>query len=210
MNLQVNLIRSQELRSASMVSLKSLAWIAGAIIPLVLLLWIGWTYMGYLEIRSVRDMREQERIQAEPLQKQAVAQMNRLNSQKALYNELMGWHRSRIPWNILLEEACGHVPASMQWRTLQMRTQMTVASNGLLARESVASLIGRSKGMDAEEQVEAMRRTWETAPPMTQWVAQASVAAFREDETPGAAKEDRHFQIEIQFRPGRFHATAGK
>ncbi len=210
MNLQVNLIRPQELRSASLVSLKSLGLIAGIIVPLVLLLCIGWAYMGSLEARSVLKMREQERIQAEPQQKEAVSLAKHLSKQKARYDELMGWNRSRIPWNNLLEDVRPHIPDSMQWRTLQMRTRMTVASNGVLSRESSATLIGRCKGMDAEAQVETLRRAWETEPSMTQWVAQATVTSFREDDTPGAAKEDRHFQIDVKFRPGRFHAITGK
>ncbi len=210
MNLQVNLIRPAEMRSASLVSLKSLGLIAGIVLPVIVLLFIGWTYMGYLEVRSVLSLREQERLRTEPLQKEALALAKELAAQKSLRDELMGWHRSRIPWNAVLDGAREQVPDSMQWRTLQMRTQLAVSSNGVLTRESTAMLIGRCKGPRADDQVEAFRMSWEILPAMTQWVARARVTSFREDDAPDAAKEDRHFQIDVAMRSGRFHETAGK
>ena len=208
MNVQVNLIRAPELRSASMVSLKSLGWIAVIILPLVLLLCLGWVYMGYAEARSKLRLLEEEKERTAPQRREVRTLNQTLSGQQGIYNEVMGWHHSRVPWHEMLDVLRPHVPETMQWRSLQMRQQMSVAKDGNLLREPVVVLSGRCQGPEAEAQVEMLRRAWSEVGPLARRVEQATVTAYREDETPGAAKEDRVFQIEVKFRPGRFHAPA--
>ena len=71
MNIQVNLIRPSEQRSANVVSLKSMGFIAAIIAPLVILLCVAWAYMGYLEARSALRLLEEESLQSERPQKEA-------------------------------------------------------------------------------------------------------------------------------------------
>lgn len=210
MNIQINLIRPSEQRSANVVSLKSLGFIAAIIGPLVVLLCLAWAYMGYLEVRSALKLLEEERLQSERPQKEAKALKKNLDIQQGLYNEVMGWSRSRLPWNEVLDEMKAPVPEAMQWRSLQMHQQLLIDKDGQLTREHVISLIGFCRGPNADVRVEALRRAWAAEAPMTQWIAQAQVTSYKEDDSPNAGKDDRLFQIEAKCHPRRFHAPAGK
>ena len=210
MNINVNLIRPSEQRSASLVSLKSLGLMAAILLPLILALFIGWTYMGYLEVRSALKPLEQEQEKSERQKNEALALIKLLRTQKALCDEVVGFHDSRVPWHVVLDNMIPLVPETMQWVDLKMRMEMQIDKDGQVLREHLLMLSGRCKGPNADEQVESFRRGWVSGSVMTQWVAKAEVAAFREDDAPEAAKEDRKFQIDIKFRPGRFHAPTGK
>lgn len=210
MNIQVNLIRLSEQRSASLVSLKSMGLIAAIVVPLIAVLGLGWIYMGFLEARGALKLLEQEQEQTAQARREALALGETLRVQREILDEVLGWHRSRVPWHEVLDGILPHVPATMQWRSLQMLQETAVAKDGQLERAHAVALIGRCQGPGAEQQVEALRRAWVSEPPMGPWVEQATVAAFAEDEAPDAAREDRQFQIDVKFRPGRFHAPAGK
>ncbi len=210
MNINVNLIRPSEQRSASLVSLKSLGLMAAILLPLILVLFIGWTYMGYLEVRSALKPLEHEQEKSERQKNEAMALIKQLRTQKALCEEVMGFHDSRVPWNVVLDTMIQPVPETMQWVDLKMRMEMQVAKDGQISRDHVLMLSGRCKGPNADQQVETFRRAWVSGSVMTQWVAKAEVVAFREDDGQDAAKDDRKFQIDVKFHPGRFHAPTGK
>lgn len=210
MNVQVNLIRPSELRSASMVSGKSLVLIGGIVVPVVLLLWVAWTYLGSAEASSALRLLEQEKERIAPQQRTATAMRRTLDAQRALRDEATGWGRSRVAWHEVLASAAERVPPTMQWRSLQVRQQLVLDAKDQPVRDFLLTLQGRCQGPGAEAQVEAMRRAWEAEPPLAGRVARATVASYREDDGPGAAKEDRLFQIDVQFNPGAFHAAAGK
>ena len=210
MNVQVNLIRPNELRSASMVSLKSLGLIAAIVVPLVMVLGMGWNYMGYLEVRSALRNLEEQSTQSERQKKDVQVVSKNLAFQTKLHDEVMGWGQSRVAWGEMLGGMQGRVPDTMQWRSLQMIMQTLVMKDGQLVREHTLAVNGRCQGPGADQQVEALRHAWATEEPMAKWVARADVALFGEDDTPGASKEDRIFQIEVKCHPGEFHASAGQ
>ena len=210
MNIQVNLIRPSEQRSASLVSLKSLGLMAAILVPLILLLFIGWTYMGYLEVRSALKPLEQEQEKSERQKNEAMALNKLLRAQKTLCDEVMGFHDSRVTWHIVLDQMIPQVPETMQWVDLIMKLEMLADKDGKIIRNHLLMLSGRCKGPNADEQVETFRQAWISGSVMTQWVETAEVVAFREDEAPEASKEDRKFQIDVKFHPGRFHAPTGK
>lgn len=210
MNLLVNLIRPSEKRSASLVSLKSLALIAAIIAPIVLLLCVAWAYLGYVEARSALVLFAAEWEEAEGQRDTARELRKELDRRNALQEEVSGWHDARIPWHLVLDHMQDHVPPTMQWRVLQLRTEWGLGTGNIPEMTALATLSGRCEGSDAERQVEALRRAWAAKPFMAQWTDRAVVTAFREDDTAGARREDRLFQLEITFHPRSFHATAGR
>lgn len=210
MNIQVNLIRPSEQRSASAVSLKFLAQIAAIVAPASLLLYIGLAYLGYRDAQSGLRLLEQEKEQSIGQLVTAQRLAKALGVQQALHGEVLGWGRSRVPWHEVFDGILPNVPDTMQWRSLQMRVSMECAKDRKLRRDHLVTLVGRCQGPDAEGQVEALRRAWMEGSSLTQWVEQAEVVSFKEDDAPEAAKEDRRFQIDVKFRPGRFDAPAGR
>jgi Tfp pilus assembly protein PilN len=209
-NLQVNLIRPQELRSASLVSPKSMAVIGSIVVPLALVLWLAWVFMGNLELKSELESMEQEKAGVMPQQKAARELKKRADAQAALYNEVMGWSRSRMEWSGLIDSIRARVPAQMQWQSLQMRQGFELDGKGNPFRACQILLSGRCAGPDADVHVEAMRRAWAVDPSASNRVTSADVTSYREDSSPTAGPDDRIFQIEVRFAPGRFDEAARK
>lgn len=205
---RINLIRPAEQRSASLVSLKSIGFIALIIVPLVLLLLLGWTYMRFTEARSELLLVEQEWEQTEHRQAAVLALQQQLQTVQNYENDLMGWGHSRIPWSEILPAIQKAVPATLQWRSWQMQKRIQRGAEAGLQRYYRVTLGGRSLGLEAESQVEVMRSAWETLAPMADWVEEAEVTVFEDDTTSGAAPEDRIFEIEVRFIPRNFNATA--
>ncbi len=204
----INLIRPAEQRSASLVSLRSIGLIALIIVPLTLLLMLGWAYMRYAEAQSALRLVEQDWARTEERQAEVVVLQQQLTTVQRYENDLMGWGRSRLPWHIIMGAMQEHVPETLQWRSWQMQTRFNRDSNEGLQRIYRVTLSGRSLGPQAESQVEVMRAAWEAHSPPANCVEQATVTVFEDDPTPGAAIEDRVFEIDVRFTPRNFHATA--
>lgn len=210
MSLQVNLIQEAERRSASLVRLKSIGLIAAAVAVTVLTASLAWKYLGYLEVRRALKQLEPQRVEFEQRRKETEALQQTLDIHKGYADEILGWSHSRLPWDEILAGIRKHVPDTMQWRTLQLRMQLAVGKDGHYAREHAVTLNGRHQGPNAEARVESFRRAWGTEAPMSNWTDKAVVASFTDDNTPGAAGQDRLFQIEVTFKPRSFRAPAGQ
>ncbi len=190
-----------------MVSLKSVGLMVAMFVPVVLLLILGWAYLKLHEARSELLLAEREWEHTELRQAGAVRLQQQLATVRSYEKELTGWGRSRVPWHIVLGAPPPQVPTNMQWRTLQMQQRFERDPDARLLRLHRLTIGGRSLGAQADAQVEIMRTVWENTPPLPQWVERAVVTVFEDDTTPGAAPEDRVFEIDIRFKPGRFHAA---
>ena len=208
--LRINFIRAFEQRSGSMVSLKSLVWIGVLVLPLIIAVVLGIAYVRYTEARSALRLTESDWERTRRQQEEALALRQQLDALRSYDDELMGWGRSRLPWHLILGNIQPHVPPEMQWRQLQMQQRLVRHAETGLTREHRLSISGRSLGPESEAQVELMRGAWTGFPPMSNWVERSVVTVFDDDATPGARREDRMFEITVQFHPGRFHAPAGR
>ncbi len=210
MNLQVNLILDSERRSASFVRFKTLGLTASVTVAVLLGISLLWKYVGYLEVARELERLEPQRAQFEQRQKETESLRKVLDVYRGYANEIMGWHYSRLPWSEILAGLQGQVPPTVQFRTLQMRTQLLIGKDGFFVRDHTVTLNGRHQGLSAETFVEAVRRAWTTQAPMSMWVEEAAVSSFGDDDTPGASLQDRLFQIEVKFHPRSSRAPAGQ
>lgn len=210
MNLLINFIQPQEIRSASMVSVKSLLQIGAVMIPLALIIFFALTYFSYAEHKSTLNLLEGTWAIKEAQLKRAQDLNKNLAAQKRALQEVEGWRLSRTAWPDLLEQLRAEVPPTIQIKVLQARQAFEVPDAGGPLRTLRLILNGRCAGPDAEERVEFLRSRMVSKSAPWDSVQEARVAGFREDEEPGAGPDDRTFQIEMNFIPRSLHAASAK
>ncbi len=210
MNLQVNFIRPAEIRSPSLVSIRSLILIAVMIAPLVLVLLIAYTYVTYLEQQSALKLVEGRWESAQRKKTRAAELVSKLNSLNRSQEELSGWRRSRLPCAEALLGLQQQVPPTIQLKNMNLRQTLEFATPANVQRHLKLILNGRCQGPDAEAKVEEFRRALTERPPFGPLVQSALVAGFREDTEAGAGELDRVFQVEVVFKPRSFREAAGK
>lgn len=210
MNIQVNLLKSGEVRSASMVSVKTYILIASLVIPLVFVFMLGMAWMRYSDRASTLAVLEHQWEDAQRNQRVAAGLQREVQEIRAIHQAVYGWHTSRGPWDEFLPALQEVVPEEIQLLTLQMRSSPEPAPGGELIQSFRVTLSGRCVGPDADERVEMLRYALTSMYPFDEWTDRARVTAFAEDTAPGAGPLDRVFQIEVIFQPRSFDEVAGK
>lgn len=210
MNLSINFIQPQEIRSASMVSVKSMIQIGTVMIPLVLVLFFASTYFSYAEHKSSLNLLEGTwSIKEKQLKRAQALNKNLLERRRAL-EEIEGWRISRMPWPDILSQLRVEVPPTIQLKVLQARQNFEAPASGPPQRTVRVTLNGRCIGPDAENRVDRLRADLLTQSRLGAFVQDARVAGFREDDESGAGPDDRTFQIQLNFIPRSFHAASTK
>ncbi len=207
MNLQINFIQPAELRSASIVSLKSLVKIASVMLPLIVIILIVLAYVGYAEQKSSLGLLEDTWKSTEARQQRAQALGLQLEERKSALEELKGWSQSRPDWYAMMGTLSSVVPPVVQLKVLQARQALEVGEDGYPQRTLRIVMNGRCEGPDAEDVVEMFRRSIAVDSQMSDAIRAAQVAAFREDTETGSTPDDRTFQVEVDFIPRSIHAT---
>lgn len=210
MNLSANFIQPAEIRSASMVSIKSMLQMSLLLIPLVMAVVIAHAYVTYAEQKSTQELLEGTWANMEGRKNRVADLTADFKTLNAAMTEVAGWERSRLAWHELLDGIQRQVPATIQLKALQVRQTLGVSDKGIIERSYRMTLGGRCQGPMADARVEEMRRAFNQENPMGPLVKSALVTGFREDTEPGANEQDRAFQIEIDFNPRGFREAPAK
>lgn len=210
MNVLLNFIKPTELRSASMVSVKSALQIGAFMAPAIIILMIVLAYVGYAEQKSSLALLEGGWASTEVQLKKATQASRELKTRKNALDELRNWQESRIPWPGVLNDLRKQVPPEIQLTVMQARQAFEVTTNGIPQRSVRVLLNGRCEGPEAENRVEALRTSLASDGLLGDLVARARVTSFQEDADPASSTDDRVFQIELDFAPRRIHATAAE
>jgi hypothetical protein len=210
MNLQVNLIHKSEQRSGSVVSLKSLVRIGGVVIPIVILLAIGMSFVKFMVLQSELKILEDEWLDAEPKKAEALSLADQLRDNRNLFEELQGWRESHLDWHVHLAKIQSLVPPTMQLRSLAVNQVIQLLETAVPARVFTAKIAGRCQGRNAESDIEFFKRQVERVPPLVDDIATVIVTGYGEDRSEGAGEFDRVFQIDCNYRPRSFDETAGR
>ena len=210
MNLQVNLIRATERRSASLVSLKAVGMIVAIVLPLIFVLLYMAMYFQLAEARSELVMLESEWGRTGPRVQEADDLITRYDELMVYSEAVQGWNRSRLPWGAYLDALQRQVPERIQLRSMLMSQVLAREGDGPLERRHVVVITGRCQGPGADELVEAFRAAFTSTAPLEQWVKRAAIVSFGEDRTPGTAADHYLFELELEFHPGSFDAVAAE
>lgn len=210
MNLQLNFIQPAEIRSASVVIVKSLLKIAALVAPVMMLLFLGNAYISYAEQKSKLELVEGNWTRTEIRLNRAQELTQKLQARRAAEQEISGWAQSRIDWPAVLAALRRDVPPTVQLKVMQARQALEVAPEGHARRSLRVILNGRGAGPNAEGRVEQLRQGIGNQPPLNKLIREARVTGFSEDAEAGAGPDDRSFQIEVDFIPRKIHATAAE
>jgi hypothetical protein len=209
-NLNTNFLYPEEMRSASMVSLKSLLQISAGIIPLIIIILIAHAHIKLEEVRSALELEKNQWSNVEVRKEKAEKMSAELRTVTASATELNGWRRSRIDWNPLFEGLRRHVPPTIQLKVMTARHSIELDAKNQLQRVSKVILNGRCAGPDADAKVQNFRKVLGEQEPFAALARSVIVSGLVEDLEPGSREGDRVFQIEIDFQPRLFHETSGK
>ncbi len=210
MNLQVNFITPEEIRSASVVSPKSLLQITAIIVPLAIALLFASAYFNYAEQNSKRELIEGTWASTEKSLIRAQELTQKVQDYQRARTEVEGWQQSIYAWPAFLADIRELIPPTIQLQAMRARQSLEVSTDGQPQRSLQIIMSGRAKGPDAEGRVESVRLGLATRPTLTAWVKEAKVTGFREDTDVDAEPDDRSFQIEVNFFPRRLNAVAAR
>lgn len=210
MNLNVNFIQPAEVRSASMVSIKSILTMIAIFVPLILILLISYAYISYAEQRSAQELAQGIWEKTEKRKNRSVELAGELKALQASLAELQGWQRTRIDWNEALLAIQQHVPTSAQLKVMRMEEKLEIDAKFQVQRIIKATLNGRCEGPEANAKVEAFRQALSDQPPFRDAIKSIEIMGFQEDTEAGADESDRVFQIEIVFNPRLLNEAPAK
>lgn len=210
MNLQVNFIAPSEIRSASVVSAKSLLQITAIIVPLAIALLFASAYFSYAEQNSKRELIEGTWTSTERTLTRAQELTQKLQDHQRALAEVEGWEQSLYTWPAFLADFRELIPPAIQVQAMRARQNLEASADGQPQRSLQIIMSGRAKGPDAEGRVESVRLGLATRPTLAAWVKEAKVTGFREDTDVDAEPDDRSFQIEVNFFPRRLNAVAAR
>lgn len=210
MNLTNNVIQPDEIRSASLVSIKTLAKVTALIIPVILALFLVRAYLIYVEQRSTLHLLESTWSATDVKKKRVTELATTFKATSTSLAEVEGWQRSRVAWHEVLEGLQQQMLPAIQLKTLQARQSLNTGSDGKIERQIKVTLNGRCQGPDADARVQATRGGLSRNSLLGPQIKSVEVTGFREDTEPGAGELDRAFQIDIVFNPRSFREIAAK
>lgn len=210
MNLSTNLIYDSEMRSPSLVSLKSMLQVAAIFFPLIIVILYFYQNVKLAEARSALDVENARWTKMQAEQERSQAMTGELRAIRSSTSELAGWERTRLEWHALLASLRGHVPPSIQLKVMNVRHALELDEKNNLQRRFKLSLNGRCAGPDADTKVQGFRQVLGEQPPLDSLVSNVVVAGLVEDLEPGAREGDRIFQIDIDFNPRNFREVTGR
>ncbi|MFO7871499.1 MAG: hypothetical protein R6V03_08720 [Kiritimatiellia bacterium] len=203
MNLRVDLILEAEQRSGSVVSLKSLTRIAAFAVPLLLIVIGGCVAMDIYGSGARARLLLQQKKEAEPKQKAAIALRGKMHENQNALRELKGWEKSRIDWSCRMRALQMLVPPSIQFKSLRVSHSLRIHENKVPARLYKLEISGMARGPTAESGVKTLHSRLGSAEPFSEEVEERSLHG-RRDTSAGAGPEDRVFEITCQYKPMLF------
>ena len=201
MNLRVDLILETEQRSASAVSLKFVLRLAAIVIPTVLILVIVWAVSSFLSVRSqVRNAEEAWKV-TEPRQSAVLKLRATANTNIAMLQELEGWKKTHVDWNLHLQAIQRIFPKDLQLGSLSLTHVIQATPKQGVSRQFALLLKGTAYGASADQNVQRLRRTIQKSAPFTNILEEAEVKQFESDPQN---RNNRLFQIECRYQPRPF------
>lgn len=199
MNLQINLLRPEEKRSASLLSLRFILRLAAVLAPTLLLLWLISRIMTAVGAqRSLRDLQAQWSNE-EPQLTAAREARDDMRFFIDLDAELDGWQSSRMDWHTVLPRIQALVPPTIQLRQLTISHELRTQADGAIAREFALNLGGKATGPAAEADIERFSEALRAC----DFIARLDPAQADRDSSANAHADDRIFTIKGAFQPRR-------
>lgn len=201
--MHINLILETEIRSASLIPLKTVIRLAaGSVVVLVLVALFSFfsSYRGVQqEVRFAKD----EWLKTKPKHEAAIQRRTELAKKNAVLREISGWRASRIDWNRQLEGVRAAAPEQIQLTELRVSQSILTGADNVPVRAFEMRLAGRAPAAHAEDSVNDLREGLLSQAPFTGRLEAVTLppGAFRQDPQ---GKNDRVFELVCRYAQRRF------
>lgn len=204
MNLRVDLILEHEKRSASLLNIKSVMRISVIVVPVII---VAVIIFGVISVMHSKlqlqnkskswEIVEQKQIEAQDLR-------NEVAINNLIRNDLLGWKASHMDWHSQLLGLQRVAPRNMQFTKLRVNQTLQLVKNKYPSRYFVLNLSGKSKGADAEANINEFIASIKNNDIFTLPMEQVSIKDFGEDKDENANRQDRVFEIECIYKAKDF------
>lgn len=203
MNLRVDLILGEELRSASVVNLKSVLRIVSIVVPVLILIVVLMSMIKLMSLKSElnRLTSEWDAMQVKIGQAQKIGEEVRKN--RDIKSELDGWSNSRLVLYQQLMELQKEVPGNMVFESLKYFNTIQPVDNKA-ARNYTLSIRGSISGENSQDNVLMFKKNLLTKDILAEFIEGVEIPVFKQDESAGAKKEDRIFTMECVYKTRKF------
>ena len=198
MNLRVDLILTDEQRSGSLVSVKSLGRVGSILIPLTILGLIFKLVWSAHQMNADFQTLQDDLEITKPRHSEAIELMETFAINRAVRDELAGRANSKLDWGEQIMGLMQIIPTNVQLRTMHAIELQTLINDRIPAREITLDLTGLAVNKDAESGVETFVEHLRSASPFANVVSNV-VMDGRADNTVGAAPTDRIFEINAKY-----------
>lgn len=202
MNLRINLILATEKRSASPLNPKSVARVSAVVLPALVLIGIVAALLQIMFLKWELSNLQKEWELKQPKQKQAESAKTALAENTATLDEIGGWTKSRINWSSQILAFMKNTPPDIMYTTLRINHNFSTINNKCARSFSVA-IFGKSYGTEAQDNVKVLRNNIAEGAEFGEYVQEVK-ASIKADESQGADKNDRIFDLDITYKPRMF------
>lgn len=204
MNLQVDLILTEEQRNASAFNMQALLRILSIIGPAILVLIIILLVINVTQTKGELKALEEQWELLEVKKGQADKLRNQISTNSEILNNLKGINRSRLEWHSQLRYFMETTPDTIQFRNLSVSQSLKLNDRKKGIRVYNVSLAGKAIGDKIDITIAQFTRTLSKDPKFSPYIAGAQVTAYDKDNSAKAGKNDRIFKIKCTYKPRTF------
>ncbi len=201
MHLRADLIFPNEQRSASMVSMKSIARVASIVGPAAVVLIIAFIVMNALTLAGKVKHADKEWADIEPRKEQALKVLNAGKVNDSILTEIESWKHSSVDWAPQMTSLQKSINPNIQLRSIRISQVLNQSDRGITARTFSMTLSGTAVGREAEAAVEGLQKLFIEDDAFRDLVASARIPRYGADPDN---KANRIFELECEYNPSPF------
>ena len=201
MNLQINLIYPWEQRSASPINTKSVVRMASIIVPLILVVIVGFGVLSSMMLKN--NLKDSEAVwaQYEPRQNEITELRVRIDTLKSVLAELERYEGARLDWSSYLNAIVELAPESMQITSIDMQSNQAQDEEDekVPLQKYSLKIMGDTYGQAANADLEKFKNQVKDAEPFKGAVSESDITQYRE-----VSPTNIRFTIEVDFESLKF------
>lgn len=200
MNLRVDLILPDEKRTASVINVKGVIRILMIVVPAIIVVILGVSFMELVSLRSKRTNLEDNWNEKKPRKEAAAKLRGELAENSSLSSEVQASAKSRRSVYKQIVALQRLVPEDVQIRRLTITCANATLDN-LPARNYTLSFDVLYTGSNGEVDIQTFKRKIEESPQLKDEIGKVSITDFRASNLPGAEKSHRLCGMSYTYRP---------
>lgn len=204
MNIQVDLILSEEQRDASAFNLQALMRILSIVGPAILLLIISLITINFYTTKSELNNLETQWQTLEIKKNKADKLRTQISTNKEILKKLTSIKKSRIEWHKQLINLMTITPPAIRLHKLSISQHLKLDAHNKPIRAYTLLLAGKAIGEKVDITVADFTKLLATGAKTSPYIEQAQVTDYEKDNSPGAEKNDRVFVIDCTYKPRIF------